>query len=166
MDKNNLEQHLKSLWRVFGLLAARGHSLAVKKTHVLQEEVEYLGHISTPTGLRMPDRTKEAVAAMPYPLVDGEVDITKVRSFLGLVNWVKRYLSSVALKHGTNLGAVKAVLNRLTETSTNEKPCWNEECAQAWDMIKACVADASAIYPMRCSASVGGVVVMVECVSP
>ena len=165
---SSLEDHLAHLRVVFAKLAARGHSLSAKKTFILQPEVEYLGHISTPDGFRMADRTVQAVRDMPYPLNDdGTINVTRVRSFLGMINWVLRYLKPIQEISGTNLGAVKAVLTRLTETTTTPPPQWDTAAMQAWDQIREAVAADGGIHhvdynkPLRlrtdaCATGLGG----------
>ena len=63
-------QHLTHLEECFAKLASRGHSIKPKKMKFLQEEVEYLGHISTEEGFKITPRHKTAVTEMPYPLND------------------------------------------------------------------------------------------------
>ncbi|MEC8731054.1 MAG: reverse transcriptase family protein, partial [Actinomycetota bacterium] len=72
-----LEEHIDHLRQVFERLACKGHTLSAKKTNFLREELEYLGHVCTPNGLRIPDRTVVSVREMPYPLdSDGTVNVT------------------------------------------------------------------------------------------
>jgi len=47
-----LDEHVQQLEEVFSRLAARGHSLKPSKVKLLRQDVEYLGHISTPGGSR------------------------------------------------------------------------------------------------------------------
>ena len=76
---------------MFSRLAARGHSLKPSKVGLLQKDVEYLGHTSTPDGVK-------AILLMPYPLdKDGEVVETSLRSFVGLANFSRRYVHNSAL---------------------------------------------------------------------
>ena len=78
-----------SLRRFSHVLAARGHSLKPSKVKLLQQDVEYLGHISTPGGgVKITPGQRKTILAMPYPLdEDGEVVETRVRSFIGLANF-------------------------------------------------------------------------------
>ena len=45
-----LDEHIQQLEEMFSRLAARGHSLKPSKVKLLQQDVEYLGHISSPGG--------------------------------------------------------------------------------------------------------------------
>ena len=77
-----MSDHKAHLEEVFARLASRGHSLKPKKVRLLQEEVEYLGHVSTPQGIKITPGQRDAIIKMPYPLnSEGEVDETRLRSF-------------------------------------------------------------------------------------
>ena len=61
-----MKDHKAHLEEVFSRLASRGHSLKPKKVKLLQEEVEYLGHISTPEGIKITPGQRDAIIKMPY----------------------------------------------------------------------------------------------------
>ena len=72
------ETHLNDMQEVFTKLAARGHSIKPAKMRFLQEEIEYLGRVSTEEGVLVTQRHKSAVADMPRPIdEDGQVDVTR-----------------------------------------------------------------------------------------
>ena len=48
------DDHKAHLEEVFSRLASRGRAIKPKKVKLLQEEAEYLGHISTPNGMKRP----------------------------------------------------------------------------------------------------------------
>ena len=82
-----MKEHKAHLEEVFSRLASRGHLLKPKKVKLLQEEVEYLGHISTPEGIKITPGQRDAIIKMPYPLdAEGEVEETRLRRFIGLAN--------------------------------------------------------------------------------
>ena len=93
-----VSDHKAHLEEVFARLASRGHSLKPKKVRLLQEEVEYLGHVSTPQGIKITPGQRDAIIKMPYPLnSEGEVDETRLRSFIGLASFSRRYINNVAM---------------------------------------------------------------------
>ena len=74
------------------------HELKPSKVKLLQEEVEYLGHISTPQGIKITPGQRDAIIKMPYPLdSEGAIDETRLRSFIGLANFSRRYISNFAM---------------------------------------------------------------------
>jgi len=93
-----LGDHKAHLEEVFSRLASRGHSRKPKKVKLLQEEVEYLGHISTPEGIKITPGQRDAIINMPYPLdLEGDVEETRLRSFIGLANFSRRYIGNFAM---------------------------------------------------------------------
>ena len=63
-----LDGHVQQLEEVFSRLAARGHSPKPSKVRLLQQDVEYLGHISTPGGVKITPGQRKTILPMPYPL--------------------------------------------------------------------------------------------------
>jgi hypothetical protein len=49
--------------------------------------VEYLGHVIYPGGLGVKQIKVEAIACIPCPM-----DVSRVRTFMGLVNYYRRYV--------------------------------------------------------------------------
>jgi len=93
-----MDDHKAHLDEMFSRLASRRHALKPKKVKLLQEEVEYLGHISTPRGINITTGQREAIINMPYPLdSEGDVEETRLRSFIGLVNFSRRYIDNFAM---------------------------------------------------------------------
>ena len=93
-----MDDHKVHLVEVISRLASRGHSLKPKKVKLLQEEVEYLGHISTPEGITITPGQRDAIINMPYPLdSEGGMEETRLRSFIGLANFSRRYIDNFAM---------------------------------------------------------------------
>ena len=93
-----MKDHKAHLEEVFSRLASRGHSLKPKKVKLLQEEVEYLGHISTPKGIKITPGQRDAIIKMAYPLdSEGEVEEARLRIFIGLANFSRRYIENFAI---------------------------------------------------------------------
>ena len=91
------EQHMTDLNEVLAKLAARGHSLKASKLKLMLDEIEYLGRISTPWGVLISPRHKTAVLEIPYPPNnDGAVDLTRLRSGLGLFKFCRPYIPKCA----------------------------------------------------------------------
>ena len=53
VGSSTLDEHAQQLEDVFARLAARWHSLKPSKVKLPQQDVEYLGHISTPNGVQI-----------------------------------------------------------------------------------------------------------------
>ena len=131
-----MDQHVDDLWEVFAKLAARGHSIKPKKLRFIPEEVEYLGIISTPEGIKVTKRHKAAVADMPYPLDDdGSVNVTSLRSGVGLFKFCRKHIPSCAW--------LCAPLNELT---TKEHGEWTDLHSLCWELLKYHVVHSKGLY--------------------
>ena len=81
----------RHLQEVFERLWKAGLRLKSKKCLLLCEEVPYLGHVVSSSGIR-PDPAKiEKVRSYPTP-----TDSTKVRQFSGLASYYRRFISRFA----------------------------------------------------------------------
>jgi len=131
------EEHRASMLRVFSRLARRQHSIKPSKLNILQAEARYLGHISTEEGLKPTGEHVTAITEMPYPAYeDGTVNMTSLRSFIGMCKYLRRYLKDCA-KHCMKL-------NELLCNDSDGK--WTEGHAQAWDALKHDVATTKGVW--------------------
>ena len=132
-----LAEHRQDVLAVWTRLACRGHSLKPEKVRILQEEVEYLGHISTPTGLKPTPKHVRAIADMPKPVnKTGKVNITRLRSFLGMVKYCRRYIE--------NCGKICDTLNGLLCDSSDG--VWTDAHQEAMDKLKRAICDSKGVY--------------------
>ncbi len=83
-----LEDHQEHLRKVMAIIEEAGLKLNPEKCKFIQPEVEYLGHIITPHGLRTATRHLQAVKEFPVPTSG-----TSVRQFLGLSSYYRRFAS-------------------------------------------------------------------------
>jgi len=79
-----LEEHLCHLQLVLSRLRDALLKLKLKKCHFIRQEVEYLGHVITPQGLRPNPKQVSAVQEFPVP-----ESVTQVRQFLGLMSYYR-----------------------------------------------------------------------------
>ena len=128
---DTLENHRASMLNVFTKLARRQHCIKASKMSVLQSEVKYLGHISTEYGLKPTEEHVKAITEMPYPAYEnGNVNITSLRSFIGMVKYLRRYIK--------NCAKYCMVLNELLTNQSAGR--WEQSHAAAWDALKQEVA--------------------------
>ena len=87
MASETFTDHLQHLREVLTRLRSAGLRLKPKKCHLLQREVLFLGHVIAANGI-CPDPAKtEMVQHYPSP-----TDVTKVRQFLGLASYYRRFI--------------------------------------------------------------------------
>ena len=124
---------------VFHKLARRNHSLKPSKMSILREKVKYLGHVCTEQGLEPSTEHKEAIAKMPYPAyLDRTINITSLRSFIGMVKYLRRYIKDCA--------KFCSVLNELL--CNDSDLVWKKQHQDAWDeLVKAVVENVGIHHP-------------------
>jgi len=88
---STLEEHLQHLQLVIERLHEVRLKLQPVKCQFIRKEVEYLGHLVTPTGLKTNPQLVEAVKEFPTP--DG---IKGVRQFLGLASYYRKFIPQFA----------------------------------------------------------------------
>ena len=93
------EEHRVHCTAVFTALAQRHHSIKPSKMHILRKIIEYLGHMSTPHGTQPTSKHVDAIVNMPAPLDEdsGLVDKSKLRSLIGMIKFVRRYVPKCGL---------------------------------------------------------------------
>ena len=84
-------EHLATLDKVLSQLKAAGFRLKQQKCALLLPVVEYLGHKISAEGIQPNEEKVRAIKEAPSP-----TDVTKLRSFLGLVNYYGKFLPHLA----------------------------------------------------------------------
>ena len=127
------EEHLKHLESIFKRLRKVVLHLKPRKCLLLRDEVPYLGHIVTRAGIK-PDPAKiEQVKTYPVPC-----DVTKVRQFLGLASYYRKFIPGFA--------AIARPLHMLTKKDV--KFDWNLACSDAFQTLKEKLISAPVLsYP-------------------
>ena len=116
-----LDEHLQHLQSVLQRLKQAGLKLNPQKCHFITQEVEYLGHIITPEGLKTNPRLVEAVVNFPTPN-----SVQQVRQFLGLSSFYRRFIP--------NFAKIAQPLHSLTRKSVQF--VWDSDCQTAFDHLK------------------------------
>ena len=128
-----LDDHLCHLKQVLERIRAAGLKLKPSKCRFIAKEVEYLGHILTPEGLKPNPATVSAVTKFPTPS-----NLREIRQFLGLSSFYRRFIGDFA--------AIAQPLHRLTRKGVHFK--WDEECQRAFDLLKKLLTTAPVLaYP-------------------
>ena len=87
----SLHDHVVHLRAVFNRLKRAGLKLNPKKSKFVCDEVDYLGYLVTPYGLKPNNRNLDAVRHFPTP-----TNLRQLRQFLGLTSHYRRFVMGYA----------------------------------------------------------------------
>lgn len=115
------ENHLKNLEKVFERLRKVGLKLKPKKCSFMRGSVTYLGHIISSEGLKPDPEKYKPILNWPKPKT-----VVEVQSFLGLVNYYRRFVEKFS--------EIARPLYKLTKKDTQFD--WDENCQKAFETLK------------------------------
>lgn len=84
-------EHIKNLIAVLDRLEKNGFTLRKEKCELFKESISYLGYIIDKKGLRGDPEKLKAILDAPRP-----TDVSKLKSFLGMVNYYRRFIENIA----------------------------------------------------------------------
>ena len=116
-----LQKHLDHLHQVIHRLREVRLKVNPGKCQFIRSEVEYLGHVITPEGLKPNSKLVEAVRDYSPPK-----NVQELRRFLGLTSYYRRFVNHFA--------KVAEPVHRLT--CKNAAFEWFQECQVAFDELK------------------------------
>lgn len=88
----NFADHLRDLRKIFAKIRDAGLKLEAKTCVIGLLELIYLGHVVSAEGLRPNPDKIQAVMQFPHP-----ANLECVQSFIGLVNYSRRFVQGFAL---------------------------------------------------------------------
>ena len=116
----SLEEHLKQLELVLGILEQHRFFIKMPKCDFVQEELQYIGHIISGAGVKVDLRKIEAMVDWPLPK-----DVSTLRGFLGLTGYYWRFVK--------NYGLIAKPLIAILKKDNFE---WTEEAKKAFEDLK------------------------------
>ena len=116
----DLKTHMQDLQKVFDRLTQAGLTLKPSKCHIAVQEVRYLGHIISPTGI-LPNPAKvQLIKQYPRPR-----NVKEVRRFLGMTQYYRRFQK--------NYANIARPLQNLTKNNVVFE--WTDKCQQAFEKL-------------------------------
>ena len=116
----------------------------MKKCHLLQTQLTFLGHIVSGEGVSVDPAKIVAITAYPAP-----TDLKSLQRFLGLVGWYHKFLPRMA--------DIVAPLNNLKRKGVLWE--WTEQCQVAFEHLKSMLQAPPVLaqpllgYQVHCDAS-------------
>ena len=139
IGSKSLADHRADVRENLTKMAERHHSIKPEKMLILPEEFKHLGHVVTTEGTRPSPNHVKAISEMPPPIFDdGTADESGVRSFMGMVKYLRRYIP--------NCGHLCSKLNELL-TGASDK-VWDEGHQHVFDTLKQRVVDTKGVYAL------------------
>ena len=129
---DNFSKTLELLEQLFIRLIDAGLRLSPEKCFMCWNEVIALGHHVSKFGYKISDKITKAIETYKKP-----TSVKQVRSFLGLCNYVRKYIPSYA--------ELSEPLQQLIRK--NQKFRWNEEQEVAFEKLKRVLMEAPVLRP-------------------
>ena len=126
IHSRSLEDHIDHLRQVVALHKQCGLRLNLAKCHVVQEEVEYLGHLVSEHGVKMIPSYVERILEWTLPTTGKDL-----RSFLGFTGYYRAFIKEY--------GNLTAEMNKMKmETQVT----WTEATEEKFKKLKQCFKEA------------------------
>ena len=123
---NTLKEHVEHLRKVFKILRQNELYVKKEKCSFAKEEVSFLGHRIRDGKLMMDDSKVKAIQEWDPP-----TKVPQLRSFLGLVNYYRRFIKGYSARAAPLTDLLKK--NKAWE--------WDERCQQAFEDLKRVVTE-------------------------
>ena len=119
------DEHLIHLEQVLERLVESGLKLKPSKCELVVHEVEFLGHLLTPNGIKMSPSKVKAINEYPVPK-----KVKELQSFIGLAGYYRKFIRGFAM--------IAKPLHQITRQDKGFR--WSEECQNAFDELKQKIA--------------------------
>ena len=127
------QDHIRHLKLTIKRLLSVGLKLRPLKCRFIRQEVEFLGHVLTPQGLKTSWHHVQAVRDFKVPS-----SVREVRQFLGLASYYRRFVPAFA--------EIAKPLHALTKKGAVFE--WTEDCQKSFELLKTRLTEAPVLaYP-------------------
>eukprot|EP00117_Sycon_ciliatum_P039851 scpid21637/ scgid29378/ Retrotransposable element Tf2 155 kDa protein type 1 len=131
-------EHMAHLRCIFSRLASHGILINVRKSQFGQDELDFLGHHVTASGIRPLDARMTAIREFPQP-----ASVRKLREFIGFVTFYHRFQPHLAAK----LAPLHAMLEK--RHRTKGALVWSDSALAAFNDVKAAFTEAITLHHPR-----------------
>ena len=120
---SSFDEHIDLVTKVLTTLETYGIKIKPSKCEWFREEVEFLGHRVSMTGVKKTNEYMKKVNKYPKPDTVG-----KLREFLGLVNFQRKFIP--------HCSTLQKPLTRLTGGKSNKILKWTDEMTDSFERLK------------------------------
>ncbi|XP_042944520.1 uncharacterized mitochondrial protein AtMg00860-like [Carya illinoinensis] len=114
------DKHVKHVAQTLEILRQRKFFTKASKCVFRRQELEYLGHIITPQGVKVDDKKIAAMLALSRP-----TNISELRGFLGLTGYYRKFVQNYGI-----------IARSLTNLLNKGKYRWHEEAETTFSALK------------------------------
>ena len=125
------EDHFTLLENTPKAIQAAGHTLKPSKVQFGLKKVKHVGHILAADGIRIGDDRTKAIIDLPQP-----TNIKQLRSVLGMVNFVRKFISNLA----TTIAPLVALTKKEATKEVSKR--WGPEHDLAFARVKHLITEA------------------------
>src|SRR3954453_7771734 len=86
-----IEEHMEHVCSVLETLANARFYAKISKCKFLASEIDFLGHVITPEGIKADHKKVEAILNIPIP-----TNVTQLRRFLGMTGYYRKFIKNYA----------------------------------------------------------------------
>ncbi|KAL2082602.1 hypothetical protein ACEWY4_022420 [Coilia grayii] len=129
---NSWEEHCRHLRQVLDHIREAGLTINPGKCALAKQEVHYLGYVIGRGVIRPQVEKVDAIQSCTPPTTK-----RKVRAFLGLVGWYRRFIP--------DFSARSSPLSELTRATASNRVAWTEQCEAAFQDLKGAVCSDSVL---------------------
>ena len=115
-----LKEHLSELRNIFEMHREAGIKVRAEKTHLIQPEVEYLGYVVSPDGVKMKSSYVEKITEWPTPKT-----VKELNTFLGFVGFYRSFIKDFS-----------KLTNEMNGMKKETKLSWNDEVEKKFKLLK------------------------------
>ncbi len=131
LSSNTEQQHQELLQRFAQIMKKNGLKISIKKCDFFKTQVEYLSFIINGEGARVSEEKVTSIRQFQRPTT-----VQQVQSFVGLVNWVHRWVP--------NFQEIAAPLTNLFKKDAVF--AWTPECEESFNTLKENIASATLLH--------------------
>ena len=124
IGSKTFEEHLTHLEQVFERLEKAGLKLSPEKCFFFKDEIPFLGHVVSRTGIHTDPEKLKVIKEFPVPK-----DLTQLRGFIALASYYRKFVK--------NFSSIVEPLNRLLKKNVHY--VWGDDQHDAFERLKMCL---------------------------